>query len=72
MDREFIDCAVFKSMMTALTCCPHKNIHRTTWTSPDGDTSNQIDHTLIENRIESNFLDVRSNRGKIVTLIIIW
>jgi hypothetical protein len=50
-------------MMIALTCCPHKDIHKTTWTSPDGDTSNQIDHTLIENRIESNISDVRSNSG---------
>jgi len=72
MDRKCIDCAVFKSMMIALTCCPHKNIHKTTWTSPDGDTSSQIHHTLIENKIEINISDVRSNRGQIVTVIIIW
>jgi hypothetical protein len=38
MDRKFIDYSVFKSMMIALTCCPHKDIHNTTWTSQDGDT----------------------------------
>jgi len=72
MDREFIDRAVFKSMMIGSTFCPHKDIHKTTWTSQDDDTSNQTDHTLTENRIESSISDVRSDRRQIVTVIIIW
>jgi hypothetical protein len=72
MDRECIDYAEFKSMMLVLTCCPHSDIRKTTWISQDGNTSNQIDQTLIENRIESNISDVRSDRGQIVTVIIIW
>jgi len=74
MDREFIDRAAFKSMimMIGSTFCPHKDIHKTTWTSQDDDTSNQTDHTLTENRIESNISDVGSDRGQIVTVIIIW
>jgi hypothetical protein len=71
MDREFKDCAVFKSVMIVSTCCPHKDIHKTTWISPDGDTSNQIDHVDCKwNR--NNISDVRSNKGQIVTVIIMW
>jgi hypothetical protein len=42
---------------------PHRNIHKYTWTSPDGKTHNHIDHILVDRRRYSNVLYVRSFRA---------
>jgi hypothetical protein len=42
---------------------PHRNIHKYTWTAPDGQTHNQTDHILIDRRWHSSILDVRIFRG---------
>jgi hypothetical protein len=42
---------------------PHRNIHKYTWTSPDGKPHNQIDHILVDRRRYSNIHNVRSYRA---------
>ena len=46
---------------------PHRNIHKYTWTCPDGKTHNHTDHILIDRRCHSSILystlEVRSFRG---------
>jgi hypothetical protein len=36
----------------------HRNIHKHTWTSPDGETHNEIDHILIDRQRHSSVHDV--------------
>jgi hypothetical protein len=33
---------------------PHCNIHKYTWTSPEGKMHNQVDHVLIDRRLHSS------------------
>jgi len=52
-----------RNMVVSSKIFPHKNIHKQTWISPCGKIRNQIDHVLVDNRIRSNIIDVRSMRG---------
>jgi hypothetical protein len=52
-----------KNLVARSTMFPHPNIHTHTWTSPEGNAHNQIDHILIDRRQHSSALDVRSFKG---------
>jgi hypothetical protein len=52
-----------KNLVVKSTTFSHRSIHKYAWTSPDGQTHNQIDHVLIDRRRHPSILDVRSFRG---------
>jgi hypothetical protein len=58
-----VNFAASKNLIVKSTTFPRRDIHKHTWTSPDGVTHNQTDHVLIDKRRHSNTLDVRSFRG---------
>jgi hypothetical protein len=58
-----VNFATSKNLVVKSTMFPHRNIYKYTWTSPDGQTHNQIDHVLIDRRWHSSILDVRICRG---------
>ena len=57
---RLVNFATSKNLVVKSTMFPHRNIHKYPWTSPDGNTHNQIDHVLIDRRRQSSILDVRS------------
>ena len=58
-----VNFATSKNLVVKRKIFPHRNIHKYTWNSPDGQTHNQIDHILTDRRWHSSILDVRSFRG---------
>jgi endonuclease/exonuclease/phosphatase family metal-dependent hydrolase len=61
-----VNFATSKNLIVKSTTFPHCDIHKHTWTSPDGVTHNQTDHVLIDKRQHSNTLDVHSFRGAVI------
>ena len=63
-NRElFVEFCTFIDLVMRDTLFPHKTIHKTTWTSPDGRTENQLDHTTISHKWRLSLYDVRVKRG---------
>jgi len=61
--QRMISFATSNGLIVSSTTFPHKDIHKATWRSPDGETLNQIDHVLIQTRYRSTIYGVRSHRG---------
>jgi hypothetical protein len=60
---KLIDFTRMENMKVMSTYLQRKNIHKEMWVSPDGTTTNQIDHVSIKARHMSTLLDVQSCRG---------
>jgi hypothetical protein len=58
-----VNFATSKNLTVKSTMFPHHKIHKYTWTCPEGNTHNQIDHIFIDRSRHSSKLDVRSFRG---------
>jgi hypothetical protein len=58
-----VNFATLKNLIVKHTTFPHRNIHKFTWTSPDGKTHNQTGRILIKKRRHSSVVYVRSFRG---------
>jgi hypothetical protein len=57
---RIVNFATSKNLTIKRTMFPHRNIHKYTWTSPDGKTHTQTDHILIDRWRHSSTLDVQS------------
>jgi hypothetical protein len=57
---DFVTCKNFVVKSTMSLYC---RIHKYIWTPSEGNTHNQIDDVLIDRRLHSSVLDVRSFRG---------
>jgi hypothetical protein len=60
---RIVNFAVSKNLVVKSTMLPHRNIHKFTWTSPDGKTHNHIHHILIDRRFHLDIFDVRFFTG---------
>ena len=69
---RLVNFATSKNLVVKSRMFTHRNIHKYSWTSPDGKTHNQIDHVLIDRRRHSSVLDVRSLGELIVIQITRW
>ncbi|VDP46545.1 unnamed protein product [Schistosoma margrebowiei] len=61
--ERFANLCAFNKPVIGGTIFPHKRIHKTTWTSPDHTTQNQIDHICINKKFRRTIEDVRTKRG---------
>jgi (p)ppGpp synthase/HD superfamily hydrolase len=58
-----VNFATSKNLTVKSTMFPHRNIHKFTWTSPDGKMHNQIVHIFVDRRQHSSILGARSFRA---------
>ena len=59
----FTEFCAFNDLVIGGTLFPHKDIHKTTWISPNRKTENQIDHITINRKWRRSLQNVRVMRG---------
>ena len=57
------DLCVENNLVIGGTLFKHRNVHKTTWRSPDDNTVSQIDHVIVNQKWRRSFQDVRARRG---------
>ena len=60
---RFVSFCSANNLVIGGTLFQHRNIHKYTWTSPDGHTKNQIDHMAVSRERRKSLIDVRTYRG---------
>ena len=61
--ERFVPFCALNNLAIASTTFPHKEIHRHTWTSPNGQYHNQNDHVAVRSNFKRSVQDVRAYRG---------
>lgn len=61
--HRLVEFCTDRNLLIGGTLFPHKNCHKTTWTSPDGNHKNQIDHICFNRKWRRSVEDVRNKRG---------
>ena len=61
--RRFADMCLENGLVIGGNIFQHKTIHKLSWISPDGRTSNQIDHIAINQKWRRSLRDVMAIRG---------
>jgi len=60
---RLVDFCDYNNLVITGTCFPHKEIHKLTWRSPDGQILNQIDHIIVSRQHRSSVMDTRVMRN---------
>ncbi|XP_059161684.1 uncharacterized protein LOC131944848 [Physella acuta] len=69
----FADFCAANDLIIGGTIFSHKDIHKTTWTSPDGKTKNQIDHITVSRKcpkIKEDFNCAVKNRYEVLSSLV--
>jgi hypothetical protein len=63
MELRVVNFTTSKNLAVESTTFPHRDIHKHTWTSPEGKTHNHTNHFLLNRRQHSSILDAQSLGG---------
>jgi len=68
--ERFVNVCAMNDLLITSTFFPHKDIHKYTWTSPDGEYRIQIDHVTINNRFRRSMTLALTNTGSDHNLVL--